>query len=342
MNRVEATQPAVSRADIIGGAAAVTDSAGGELWTFHRFRDADEIGELIPETQSRFTQISAGEFSGQLKRVRLGDLAMHHIYSSAEALNVSFTEAEGAYFLMPFRWSGDLLWDRQPIDRPSILYYPAGVEHVRRGRALEGVALAVRGGWFESTIAALAGIEAPEVRLRRGPIAASPGAAESLRRVVLQTIESVASTPARFRDHRIQESAVERIKSELLSIVMGGSPIDGEERFPKDATRIVRLATDCFEEARDHAVSLADLCRAAGVSARTLHYAFECVCGMSPIQYFKRRRLTIARRALRTSEPGCGAVKVAALNAGFRHLGRFSAEYHALFGENPSETLTSG
>jgi AraC family transcriptional regulator, ethanolamine operon transcriptional activator len=76
------------------------------------------------------------------------------------------------------------------------------------------------------------------------------------------------------------------------------------------------------------------------VSARTLQYAFECICGMPPVQYFKRHRLSLARRALRRSEPSAGAVKTAALDAGFLHLGRFSAEYQAMFGEKPSETLT--
>jgi AraC family transcriptional regulator, ethanolamine operon transcriptional activator len=32
-------------------------------------------------------------------------------------------------------------------------------------------------------------------------------------------------------------------------------------------------------------------------------------------------------------------VKKIALDSGFWHLGHFAKDYHALFGENPSETL---
>jgi hypothetical protein len=39
------------------------------------------------------------------------------------------------------------------------------------------------------------------------------------------------------------------------------------------------------------------------------------------------------------AEPDGATVKMAALETGVRHLGRFAAEYRALFGESPRETL---
>jgi AraC-like DNA-binding protein len=63
------------------------------------------------------------------------------------------------------------------------------------------------------------------------------------------------------------------------------------------------------------------------------------MCGSSPMAYFKKRRLTDARLALLQSAPETSLVKRAALGAGLTHLGRFSTEYHQLFGELPSATL---
>jgi AraC-like DNA-binding protein len=55
--------------------------------------------------------------------------------------------------------------------------------------------------------------------------------------------------------------------------------------------------------------------------------------------YFKKRRLTDARLALLRGKPEIDLVKSAALEAGLTHMGRFSAEYHQLFGELPTATL---
>jgi AraC-like DNA-binding protein len=86
-------------------------------------------------------------------------------------------------------------------------------------------------------------------------------------------------------------------------------------------------------------LTLADLCAAAGVGKSALYTAFHRVCGVSPLAYFHKRRLTQARSLLINSEPRSGAVKHAALSAGLTALGRFSVEYRQLFGESPSITL---
>jgi transcriptional regulator GlxA family with amidase domain len=104
--------------------------------------------------------------------------------------------------------------------------------------------------------------------------------------------------------------------------------------------RIVRLAEERFEAAGDASVSLVDLCIAAGVSARTLQYAFREYYGLSPTAYFRMRRFNRARHSLRNAAPDRGAVKRAALDAGITELGRFSVEYRRLFGESPSVTLS--
>jgi transcriptional regulator GlxA family with amidase domain len=103
---------------------------------------------------------------------------------------------------------------------------------------------------------------------------------------------------------------------------------------------IVRRAEARFEAAGEKPVSLADLCLAAGVSARCLQYAFRDLYGVSPIRYFRLRRLHEAHRSLRSALPGRSAVKRAALGAGLTDLGRFSVEYRELFGQSPSATLT--
>ncbi len=82
-----------------------------------------------------------------------------------------------------------------------------------------------------------------------------------------------------------------------------------------------------------------DLCRAAGVSERTLEYAFREILGTTPIAYLARLRLHRVRRALLAARPGSTTVSAAALDAGFWHFGEFSRAYRDCFGELPSATL---
>ncbi len=78
---------------------------------------------------------------------------------------------------------------------------------------------------------------------------------------------------------------------------------------------------------------------AIGVSGRTLRMACQKHLGVSPTQYLHLRRMHLARRALRQSDPDVTRVTDVATNLGFWELGRFSVNYRQIFGESPSTTL---
>jgi transcriptional regulator GlxA family with amidase domain len=84
---------------------------------------------------------------------------------------------------------------------------------------------------------------------------------------------------------------------------------------------------------------LTDLCQAAGVSERTLEYAFGAIMGMTPIAYLIRVRLHRVRKALQAATQASTTVSAEALNMGFWHFGEFSRAYSDCFGELPSATL---
>ena len=82
-----------------------------------------------------------------------------------------------------------------------------------------------------------------------------------------------------------------------------------------------------------------EICDALGISQRTLSRAINAVHGTTPTRYLRRMRLAAARQALVSKEVAGGTVTEIALRFGFHELGRFAAEYRAIFGESPSETL---
>ena len=90
----------------------------------------------------------------------------------------------------------------------------------------------------------------------------------------------------------------------------------------------------------DEAITVADLCIELGVSRRTLQYSFQDVLDLNPVKFLRAIRLNAVRRALKAADQRSGAtVADIAARWGFWHLSHFSAEYKAMFGELPSETL---
>ena len=116
----------------------------------------------------------------------------------------------------------------------------------------------------------------------------------------------------------------------------GGSPLN-----PGMTRRYQRL-NRVREFVREHGhrrILLSELCAVSGLSRRGLEYLFQDLLGVRVSVFLLQSRLHGVRRELLAAPPAHGQVKECALNWGFWHLGRFASEYHALFGERPSDTL---
>ena len=143
------------------------------------------------------------------------------------------------------------------------------------------------------------------------------------------------------------ESEDERVAArvELFEILL--ATLDVARDFePSRSDRTRQAQTRIVQIAEDHALSLTgtsiyvtDLCRVAGVSERSLEYAFKEVLGLTPMAYLTRLRLHRVRQALIAANPESTTVSAEALRWGFWHFGEFSRAYRDCFGELPSDTL---
>ena len=104
-------------------------------------------------------------------------------------------------------------------------------------------------------------------------------------------------------------------------------------RLDSRASRIGRAIAHLRANYRQ-TLAVADLAKAAGMSASTFHAHFREITGTTPLQYQKELRLLEARRLLTESDR---SVSATAFEVGYESPTQFSREYSRKFGVTPRD-----
>lgn len=145
-------------------------------------------------------------------------------------------------------------------------------------------------------------------------------------------------------DQGLPPESTQWLENVLLATMSAGLAPFLEPSFaPLPSTGIpayVELACRYFEQNLGGNIKIDDVASAVGISTRQLHSAFKEHIGRSPAQVLRDMRLARARQKLETLGPSMRiTVAGAATDAGFSHLGRFSAYYTEKYQESPSATV---
>jgi AraC-like DNA-binding protein len=110
-------------------------------------------------------------------------------------------------------------------------------------------------------------------------------------------------------------------------------------RRPTDhcAPHLIHEADDFLQSNAAEAITVDDLARHLGISTRSVFAGFRRHLGVTPMRRLKDIRLARVREELLSAN--CTVVTPVAMRWGFIHLGKFSNDYRARYGELPSETL---
>jgi len=108
---------------------------------------------------------------------------------------------------------------------------------------------------------------------------------------------------------------------------------------PAQRRLALKHALDYIQENLTDPISVRELSHYAGVSERTLQYAFQEHYHISPKAYLKAIRLNGAHKQLRQADPDTTLVVDVANVWGFWHMGQFAADYNTFFSEKPLSTL---
>ena len=164
-----------------------------------------------------------------------------------------------------------------------------------------------------------------------------PTGASDLRHHLLRIHRTTSAETSAIGPEWIRNELEYEIPARLLRLFATNSrqvssPIDGFK------VRAAQRARDYMENHAAEPPTIQQVSRTAGVSWRSLNYAFQELFGVTPKQYLQATRLDGARKELCRNEPKSTVTDIAN-RWGFWHMGQFAADYKRQFGELPSETV---
>ena len=133
-----------------------------------------------------------------------------------------------------------------------------------------------------------------------------------------------------------QTTAFKNTLVETIGSLFVENPGSGLIKARDKHLRLFHHALDIIQDNLCEQLMVGNLCEELAVSRRTLEYIFIENIEMSPAKYIKVLRLNNIRREILSKE--CDNLGDIAAKWGIWHLGRFSQDYHRLFGELPSAT----
>ena len=159
---------------------------------------------------------------------------------------------------------------------------------------------------------------------------------------VINEIAALAEKNPSFFENDHLKSGMEYSLLEAQIAVFGrtlDTPANENGRGKTSHSLIIKRSIEFLKANSYRPVHITDLCTALDVRMRTLYYAFQEFCGISPINFLRLLRFTKARKDLLDADPKRTSVTDVAARWHFWHFGRFSVEYKNLYGESPSATL---
>jgi AraC-like DNA-binding protein len=158
-------------------------------------------------------------------------------------------------------------------------------------------------------------------------------------RTLVTRLISACSGPVADPSSRI--STIAHLERELFSVILQGQRHNYTRLLHRYSSAGPWQMRAVLEYAHSHAhvpLTLGDLAKVAGVSARTLQHNFQRRFGCGPMQVLRSIRMQSVRDALLNRDETAGVSEIA-VRWGFLHFGRFAAEYRSSFHESPSDTL---
>lgn len=166
-----------------------------------------------------------------------------------------------------------------------------------------------------------------------------PSSAKALRHHLREVFAMAERSPAQLLLPATQRLVLDDLIPLLLEALIHDPAQELHRLRPPARIEVVKEVQAWIHDHPTQPITLADLCRQAHTSRRTLIQGFHDHLGMGPMAYLKLIRLHGIRKRLLQAEPSSLQIGATAAEWGFFNAGHFAADYRRLFGERPRETL---
>ena len=303
------------------------------------FSNPEQFAEVAGNSDHDWQQLDHGRFEAKLFQVASTDTTTERIAFNRRFAQRGSSPSGMLTFGLIGRTVGKIGWCRQRVSTEDLLLFsPGGDNESVSGPGFRGSKMSYSEEHLEQ-IAADLELPLNLDRYREGGIAIKidPAAAEDLRRRLRQVEHAVTKCSGDAGRRWIRHELHHEIPVRLLRI-LAADPPETSSRIGGFKARAARMARDYIDAHAADAPAIRDVGRAAGISWRSLDYAFREVFGVTSKQYLQASRLGCVRKELCRNGPAVKITDVAA-EWGFWHMGKFAADYRRQFGELPSETL---
>ena len=303
------------------------------------FEEADELARGIQGAQLRITPKERAPGPWALMPLALERGFVQYVDEPCAALTHGVVSRDVAGFGVALASAGGYRMNGHPVAGNVFAMFGPGAAHFASSSGpTRWAAVSFAPMDLGTALGALRGGEPPTLGTVFRPVLAAPGAANAAVDLLFAALRRIEDDPAAFAEANARATLERALLDAFARAVASADPAAAQDRAKLPATRLVRQCEEYLESHLHLPVYIAELCTLTGASERTLRNAFHTVYGVGPTRYLVQRRLAMARRALRHAQPGDTVTAIATRN-GLWDLGRFAADYRALYGEPPSATL---
>lgn len=319
----------------IEGAQARFDGLSASL-----FDDIDEQAASLNGWNQNYLQLSAGIFQGSVDRLNLEGVSLFIEDLHQAVHQTGKVRPDVVAFGVPLLLNGDALFCGH-VGTGCELHVFSGTEgfefrspqrHVMLGIEID---LPLFHALFCDDTLDRANAIAEKAHLHFG----EPAAIEALRNCAQELFSAARQNPAwlasAVQSGHVHDGLLDKLIAVLGDCTGHSSPKNDRRGTSASHAALERRAHELVMSQLDEPPTVAELCKLLGVSRRTLQNCFQATWGMGPLAWLNTLRLNAVRLRLKSA----ATVTEAATQFGFWHFGHFASDYHALFGELPSDML---
>jgi len=234
---------------------------------------------------------------------------------------------------------GEIDWCRAAADNRHLLIFNSGSDYESVSQpGFNGNTMSYSEDHLESIVRNLElDVTFDRYRNVETALQIDPAGASDLRQHLQQLNRATSAEPGEIGSEWIRNELEYEIPAKLLRL-LATNPQRESSLVDGFKARAARRARDYIDAHASESPTIQEVSRTAGVSWRSLDYAFRELFGVTPKQYLQATRLDGVHKDLRRRGPDVKIADIA--NAwGFWHMGQFAKDFKRQFGELPSATI---